>query len=107
MLLLEAIELAPQHPGVYYLLFVVMSHEKVRPVTSLSFLNKFVKKTKFLAMGFGLPTAPQVFNRLMTPVSQFCHKRDIRLLRYLEDGLVLSRLPQEAMEVKEFIIDSC
>ena len=35
---------------------------------------------------FGLTTAPQVFTRIMAPVSAILHKYGVRMLRYLDDA---------------------
>ena len=45
---------------------------------------------QFKALCFGLLTAPQVFTRVFAAVSAWAHARGIRLLRYLDDWLVLS-----------------
>ena len=45
---------------------------------------------QFKALCFGLSTAPQVFTRVFAAVSAWAHSRGIRLLRYLDDWLVLS-----------------
>ena len=45
---------------------------------------------QFKALCFGLSTAPQVFTRIFAAVSAWAHARGIRLLRYLDDWLVLS-----------------
>ena len=43
---------------------------------------------QFKALRFGLSTAPQVFTRVMTPVSTILHSCGIRMRRYLDDWLV-------------------
>ena len=43
---------------------------------------------QFKALCFGLSTAPQVFTRVMTPVSAILHSMGIRMRRYLDDWLV-------------------
>ena len=40
---------------------------------------------QYQVLCFGLSTAPQVFSRVMAPVSLLCHQRGIRLLRYFDD----------------------
>ena len=40
---------------------------------------------QFKVLCFGLTTAPQVFTRVMAPVSAILHRMGIRLLRYLDD----------------------
>ena len=56
-------------------------------------LLRFVSNGKvyqFKALCFGLSTAPQVFTRVFAAVSSWAHARGIRLLRYLDDWLILS-----------------
>ena len=43
---------------------------------------------QFKALCFGLSTAPQVFTRVMAPVSAFLHCAGIRIRRYLDDWLI-------------------
>ena len=43
---------------------------------------------QFSALCFGLSTAPQVFSRVMAPVSAILHSWGIRMRRYLDDWLV-------------------
>ena len=43
---------------------------------------------QFTALCFGLSTAPQVFTRVMAPVSVVFHSLGIRMRRYLDDWLV-------------------
>ena len=45
---------------------------------------------QFKALCFGLSTAPQVFTRVFAAVSMWAHSHGIRLLRYLDDWLVLA-----------------
>ena len=45
---------------------------------------------QFTALCFGLSTTPQVFTRVMAPVSAILHSWGIRMRRYLDDWLVQS-----------------
>ena len=45
---------------------------------------------QFKSLCFGLSTATQVFTRVFAAVSSWAHARGIRLLRYLNDWLILS-----------------
>ena len=45
---------------------------------------------QFTALCFGLSTAPQVFTRVMATVSVVLQSLGIRMLRYLDDWLVLA-----------------
>ena len=44
---------------------------------------------QFRALYFGLSSAPQVFTRVMAPISSIMHRHGFRLLRYLDDWLHL------------------
>ena len=46
--------------------------------------------SQFKALCFGLSTAPQVFTTVFAAVSSWAHSRGVRLLRYLDDWLILS-----------------
>ena len=43
---------------------------------------------QFKALCFGLSSAPQVFTRVMAPVSAILHSLGVRMRRYLDDWLV-------------------
>ena len=60
--------------------------------TSRHFLRFIFRDTvyQFQAMCFGLSTAPQVFTRVMAPVSAILHSLGIRMRRYLDDWLIQS-----------------
>ena len=53
---------------------------------------------QFRALCFGLSTAPQVFTRVFAAVSAWAHSHGIRLLRYLDDWLILSSSEWEAKQ---------
>ena len=48
------------------------------------------KVYQFKSLCFGLSTAPQVFTRVMVPVSAILHSMGIRMRRYLDDWLLQS-----------------
>ena len=48
------------------------------------------KPFQFRVLCFGLTTAPQVFTRIMAPVSAILHRHGVRMLRYLDDWLILA-----------------
>ena len=54
------------------------------------------KTWQFRDLCFGLSTAPQVFTRVMAPVSGLLHQLGIRMLRYLDDWLILASSQEEA-----------
>ena len=60
--------------------------------TSRHFLRFIFRDTvyQFQAMCFGLSTAPQVFTRVMAPVSAILHSLGIRMRRYVDDWLIQS-----------------
>ena len=62
---------------------------------------------QFKALYFGLSTAPQVFTRVFAVVSAWAHARGIRLLRYLDDWLVLSSSEKKAKESIRELLSLC
>ena len=62
---------------------------------------------QFRALCFGLSTAPQLFTRIFTVVSAWAHSHGIRLLRYLDDWLVLSSSEREAKQAVQLLLSLC
>ena len=62
---------------------------------------------QFKALCFGLSTAPQVFTRVFTAVSAWAHSRGIRLLRYLDDWLVLASSEKKAKQSVQELLSIC
>ena len=62
---------------------------------------------QFKALCFGLSSAPQVFTRIMAPVSSIMHRYGIRILRYVDDWLVLGSSFQEITWVRDFLLWLC
>ena len=62
---------------------------------------------QFRALCFGLSTAPQVFTRVFATVSAWAHSHGIRLLRYLDDWLVLSSSEREAKQAVQSLLSIC
>ena len=62
---------------------------------------------QFRALCFGLSTAPQVFSRVFAVVSAWAHTHGIRLLRYLDDWLVLSSSEREAKQAVQSLLSLC
>ena len=62
---------------------------------------------QFQALCFGLSTAPQVFTRVFAVVSAWAHSHGIKLLRYLDDWLVLSSSEQEAKQSVQALLSLC
>ena len=62
---------------------------------------------QFRVLCFGLSLAPQVFSRVMAPVSAFLHRRDFHLMSYLDDWLLLDHSLPEILRVKAFFLSLC
>ena len=62
---------------------------------------------QFRVLCFGLSTAPQVFPRVFAAVSAWAHSHGIRLLRYLDDWLVLSSSEREAKQSVQSLLSLC
>ena len=56
---------------------------------------------------FGLTTAPHVFTRVMVPVSIMMHRRGFRMLRYLDDWLLLASSLEEILAAKDCLLSLC
>ena len=55
------------------------------------------KVYQFKVLCFGLSTAPQVFTRVMAPVSAFLHRSGVRLRRYLDDWLIQASSQEQVL----------
>ena len=62
---------------------------------------------QFQALCFGLSTAPQVFTRVMAPVSAILHSLGIRMRRYLDDWLVQSSSRESLLEDLQTVLQLC
>ena len=62
---------------------------------------------QFSALCFGLSTAPQVFTRVMAPVSTILHSWGIRMRRYLDDWLVQSSSRDSLLLDLQVVLDLC
>ena len=131
-----AIEPAPlPSEGFYSRLFVVKKASGAwRPVIDLSPLNKYVLKSRFkmetaetalrsirsndwfltfdlrdayLQIPIQLSTAPQVFTRVMAPVSAILHQKSIRIVRYLDDWLLMADSQEESLRARAEVFDIC
>ena len=62
---------------------------------------------QFRSLCFDLLTAPQVFMRVMAPVSVVRHCYGFRILRYLDDWLILSSSFQDVVQARDFLLWLC
>ena len=62
---------------------------------------------QFKALCFGLSTAPQVFTRVITPVSAMHHSMGIRMRRYLDDWLVQSSSQASLLRDLQTVLQLC
>lgn len=60
---------------------------------------------QFKCLCFGLATAPQVFTRVFQLVSEWAHRRSIRLLRYLDDWLIIATSLAECQAHLRMVLD--
>ena len=67
----------------------------------------FGKVYQFKVFCFGLSTAPQVFTRVMAPVSAFLHRSDIRLRRYLDDWLIQVASREQVLLALDAVLQLC
>ena len=77
--------------------------------TSRHFLRFIFRDTvyQFQALCFGLSTAPQVFTRVMAPVSAILHSLGICMRRYLDDWLVQSSSRVSLLEDLQTVLQLC
>ena len=62
---------------------------------------------QFKALCFGLSTAPQVFTRVMAPVSAIIHSMGIRMRCYLDDWLVQSSSRESLLRDLQTVLQLC
>ena len=62
---------------------------------------------QFRVLCFGLTTAPQVFTRLMAPISAILHRYGIRMLRYLDDWLILAESRTTCIQARDRLLQVC
>ncbi|XP_066958908.1 uncharacterized protein [Macrobrachium rosenbergii] len=68
-------------------------------------LNGVVYQFKVLCSG--LSTAPQVFMRVFTLISVWVHSHGIRLLRYLDDWLILASSRLQLLQDRDHLLGLC
>ena len=62
---------------------------------------------QFRVLCFGLTTAPQVFTRIMAPVSAILHKYGVRMLCYLDDWLILASSEIACLQSRDRLLTIC
>ena len=62
------------------------------------------KSYQFRVLCFGLTTTPQVFTRIMAPVSAILHKYGVRMLRYLDDWLILASTELACLQSRDRLL---
>ena len=65
------------------------------------------KSYQFRVLCFGLTTAPQVFTRIMAPVSAILHRYGVRMLRYLDDWLILASTELACLQSRDRLLSIC
>ena len=65
------------------------------------------KTFQFKALCFGLSTAPQIFTRICAVVSSWLHQQGIRLLRYLDDWLLLAPSLNLCIQHRQILLNLC
>ena len=63
------------------------------------------KVFQFKALCFGLSTAPQVFTRVLAPLSKIVHLAGFRIVLYLDDWLVLAKTREEVLRARKFLLE--
>ena len=67
----------------------------------------FGRVYQFRALCFGLALGPQVFTRVMAPVSSILHSMGIRLRRYLDDWLIQSLSREAVLHNLRMVLNLC
>ena len=62
------------------------------------------KVYQFKVLCFGLSTTPQVFTRVMAPVSAILHRTGVRLRRYLDDWLIQASSRKQVLLALETVL---
>ena len=65
------------------------------------------KPFQFRVLCFGLMTAPQVFTRVMAPVSAILHRHGVRMLRCLDDWLILASSEIACLQSRDRLLAVC
>ena len=65
------------------------------------------KVYQFKVLCFGFSTAPQVFTRVMPPVSAILHRMGVRLRRYLDDWLLQASSREQVLLALRTVLQLC
>ena len=65
------------------------------------------KPFQFRVLCFGLTTPTQVFTRIMAPVSAILHRHGVRMLRYLDDWLILASSKIACLQSRDRLLSVC
>ena len=65
------------------------------------------KTYQFRVLCFGLTTAPQVFTRIMAPMSAILHRLGVRMLRYLDNWLILASTEIACIQSRDRLLSVC
>ena len=65
------------------------------------------KVYQFKVLCFGLSTPPEVFTRVMAPVSAILHRTGVRLHRYLDDWLIQASSREQVLLALETVLQLC
>ena len=85
--------------------FQIPVHQSLRKL--LRFLSRGGWGGTVYQFKAGLSTAPQVFSRVFAAVSAWAHSHGIRLLRYLDDWLILASSETEAKKNVQDLLSIC
>ena len=84
--------------------FQVPMHQKSRKYLRFVWQGQVFQ---FRVLCFGLSTAPQVFTRIMAPISILAHKKGYRMHRYLDDWLIVASSQARVLEARDWILMTC
>ena len=62
---------------------------------------------QFKALCFRLALAPQIFTRVFSIVAAYLHAQGIRLLRYLDNCLILEDSPEAMTQSLDLVLSTC
>ena len=65
------------------------------------------KAYQFRVLCFGLTTSPEVFTKVMAPIAVFLHRIGIRIVRYLDDWIILASSREEAVWARDQVLLLC